>query len=195
MWLRAFYFSLCTLVAAGLVHIGIVLLIPTYGTRDAYARLSQDTAMLAFKMLPDDVSGGPISDVDPFFAYGVCRFDISRDGVSISAPKTDAFWSATIVNEDGSVVYSLNNRTAIDGKLDLLLLNPVLVLRLRELQPPEIENAIVVESDMKAGFAVVRVLRPDDSWQQQAKLFLDGTKCSAYVPSPPVDSGQPTASQ
>ncbi len=195
MWLRAFYFFLCTLVVAGLVHIAIVLLIPLYGTRDAYARLSSDTQMLDFRMLPDGVTGGPISDVDPYFAYGVCRFDIRQEGVAISAPKTDAFWSATIVNEDGSVVYSLNNRTAIDGKLDLLLLNPVLVLRLRELQPPEIENAIVVESEMKSGFAVVRILRPDDSWEQQAKAFLEGTKCKAYVPTVPADSGQPTVSQ
>ncbi len=182
MILRTLYFTLCTVVIAGLVHIAIVLLIPSYGTRDAYAQLSRDFPMLAFKAMPDDGSQSPIADMDPFFAYGVCRFDITGEGVRIEAPRIDTFWSATIVNEDGTVVYSLNNRTAIETRLDLLLLSPVQILRLREVQPPEIENSIVVESDMKEGFVVLRVLRPDDSWRERAREHIEGVKCTAYTP-------------
>lgn len=180
---RSIYLAFCALVIAGLVHVAIVLLIPAMGTRDAYALLAKEAPMLSFRPLADQDNGGLVSDIDPFFAYGVCRFDITDEGVAVSAPKIDTFWSATIVNQDGSVVYSLNNRTAIDGKLELLLLNPVQILRLRELRPPEIENSIVVESDMKAGFAVVRVLRPDESWQSKASSFLSGVKCNSYTPA------------
>ncbi|MCU0790547.1 MAG: DUF1254 domain-containing protein [Nitratireductor sp.] len=185
MILRSIYYALCALVLAGLVHIAIVLLIPSYGTKDAYAKLSRDFPMLAFRQMPENGSQGPIADMDPFFAYGVCRFDLSEEGVSITAPKIDTFWSATIVNEDGTVVYSLNNRTAIDTRLDLVMLNPSQILRLREFQPPEIENSIVVETDMKEGFMVLRVLRPDESWQGSAQSFLNGVKCVSYVPAAP----------
>jgi uncharacterized membrane protein len=151
--------------------------------------------MLAFRQMADDGSSSPIADMDPFFAYGVCRFDITEEGVQITAPRIDTFWSATIVNEDGTVVYSLNNRTAIDTRLDLLLLNPVQILRLREVQPPEIENSIVVESDMKEGFIVLRVLRPDESWRGRAGSFLQGVKCAAYTPvaAPAPEAGPETS--
>jgi uncharacterized membrane protein len=183
MTLRIVYLSLCVLVLAGIVHVAIVLLIPVYGTRDAYALLSNQTDLLGFKAIPYG-EDGPLAETDPFFAYGVCRFDITEQGVAIRGPKIDSFWSATIVDENGSVVYSLNSRTAIDSRLDLLILNPIQILRLREVQPPEIENSIVVESEMKAGFAVLRVLRPDDSWADRAKAFLEGISCSAYTPAP-----------
>ncbi len=182
MILRILYFTLCTIVIAGLVHIAVVLLIPSYGSRDAYARLSRDFPMLDFKAMPEGGSQSPIADMDPFFAYGVCRFDITAEGVRIAAPRIDTFWSATIVNEDGTVVYSLNNRTAIETRLDLLLLSPVQVLRLREAQPPEIENSIVVESDMNEGFVVLRVLRPNESWRKRAREHIEGVKCTAYTP-------------
>jgi uncharacterized membrane protein len=195
-YLRILYFTLCVLVIAGLVHISIVLLIPAYGTQDAYAQLSRSMPLLAFKPIGQDAADSPVSDIDPYFAYGVCRFDITEEGVAIRAPKIDTFWSATVVDENGSVVYSLNTRTAIDGRLDLVLVNPVMVLRLRELQPVEIENSILVETDMKQGFAVIRVLRPEASWKKQADAFLGQVSCASYVPQP--GSGEtvtPTPSQ
>jgi uncharacterized membrane protein len=191
MTLRIIYLSLCVLVLAGLVHVAIVLLIPVYGTRDAYALLTSQTDVLGFKPIPYGETG-PLAETDPFFAYGVCRFDITEEGVAIRGPRIDSFWSATIVDENGSVVYSLNSRTAIDSRLDLLILNPIQILRLREVQPPEIENSIVVESEMKAGFAVLRVLRPDDSWADRARTFLEGIACSAYTPAPAPEP-QPAA--
>ena len=192
MTLRIIYFSLCVLVLAGLVHVAIVLLIPVYGTRDAYALLTQQTEMLGFKPIPYG-ENGPLAETDPFFAYGVCRFELVDQGVAIRGPRIDSFWSATIVDENGSVVYSLNSRSAIDSRLDLLILNPIQILGLREVQPPEIENSIVVESEMRAGFAVIRVLRPDDSWADRARAFLEGITCSAYVPAPALPPQPPAA--
>ena len=183
MTLRLVYLAFCALVIAGLVHVAVVLLIPAYGTKDAYATLSKDYELLKFRQLTGDNSSGLLSDIDPFFAYGTCHFDFSEEGVSIIAPKFDTFWSATVINQDGSVVYILNSRTAIDSKLELIMLNPVQILRLREVQPPEIENSIVVETDMKAGFVVLRVLQPDDSWAGAASTFLEKVKCAPYTPA------------
>jgi uncharacterized membrane protein len=199
MRLRIVYLTLCAIVVAGLVHIAIVLLIPTYGTKDAYAQLSKDFGELSFKPMAENGAQNPIADMDPFFAYGVCRFDIGDAGVSIKAPKIDTFWSATIVNQDGTVVYSLNTRTAIDSRLDLVMLSPVQILRLRELQPPDIENSIVVETEMKEGFMVLRVLRPDESWEAKARSFLDEVKCTSYELAPaqpaPADSAPEVETQ
>lgn len=180
---RAAYLLACMIVLAAITHITIVLLIPTFGTKDAFALLSKSTDLFSFKQISSSDKHLPLSDSDPFFSYGVCRFDLSERGLAVNGPKIDTFWSATIVNEDGTVVYSLNNRTAIDQKLDLILLNPVQILRLRELQPPEVETAIIVEANINGGFLLLRVLTPDDSWNSSAKRFLDSIKCNAYLPS------------
>jgi uncharacterized membrane protein len=183
---RTFYLIACTLVLAGITHIAIILLIPAFGTRDAFAVLSSQTEPLEFKTLDIDAPDTPLSDVDPFFAYGVCRFSLADSGVMLNGEKIDTFWSATIVDGDGTVVYSLNSRTAVDQKLDLILLNPLQILRLRELKPPEVENAIVIESDMNDGFIVLRVLQPDPSWHLKASEFLSSVHCDAYQPTAPA---------
>jgi uncharacterized membrane protein len=180
---RAAYLFTCMIVLAAITHITVVLLVPTFGTKDAFALLSKTTDLFSFEQISSSGEQLPLSDSDPFFSYGVCRFELSEQGLAVSGPKIDTFWSATIVNEDGTVVYSLNNRTAIDQKLDLILLNPVQILRLRELQPPEVETAIIVEANINGGFVLLRVLTPDVSWISSAKRFLDSISCNAYLPS------------
>ncbi|MFZ1813230.1 MAG: hypothetical protein WBO55_11815 [Rhizobiaceae bacterium] len=197
-WGRMIYYAICTLVVAGIVHISVVLLIPAYGTKDAFATISGKIDPLDFKPVSELGGNVLITDVDPYFAYGLCRFDLKTLGMQMSAPKIDTFWSATLIDEDGTVIYSLNSRTAIDNKLDLILLNPVQILRLREVAPIEAESAIIVESDVNAGFVVVRVLRPDENWAAKANGFLNKVECKTYVPTSVVvpeadeEPGQPS---
>ena len=183
---RGIYYAICALVVAGIVHIAIILLVPEFGTRDAYATISGKLEPLDFKPVNNKDSALRLSDIDPFFSYGACRFDLTETSVKMTAPKIETFWSATLVDEDGTVIYSLNSRTAIDNKLDLLVLNPVQILRLREAQPAEAETAIIIEADVKAGFVILRVLRPNDSWNGQARDFLNSVKCEAYDPGDPA---------
>ena len=180
---RIAYYMLCALVLAGIVHISIILLIPTYGTQDAFAVISRKIEPFAFNQIPGAGKDALLSDVDPFFAYGVCRFEMDKSGLLMSGPKIDSFWSATVLDEDGTVIYSLNRRTAIEGKLNLILLDPTAILRLREVAPPEAETAIIVEADVKAGFVVLRVLMPDESWKGRAEAFLRDVSCAPYTPS------------
>jgi uncharacterized membrane protein len=179
---RLIYYLVCTLALAVIAHIVIVLLIPLYGTRDAFALLSGQTELMEFQILDNAAADSPLIDLDPFFAYGVCRFDLSQGGVIVSGELVDSFWSATVVDENGTVVYSLNSRTAIDGKLDLILLDPVRILRMRELQPAEVETSIIIESEIDEGFFILRVLRPDSSWSRIAQDFLESVQCLTYEP-------------
>lgn len=190
---RTIYLSACSLALAGIVHIAVVLLVPEVGTRDAYAILSRQTASYSFRPVDPEKGEGIVTDIDPFFAYGVCRFELGETGMALRGPQGGPLWSATVIDQDGGVVYSLNSRTAIEGRLDLVVLDPVLILRLRESQPADIQNSIVVETAMKAGFVVLRVFRPDASWRDAASSFLDAVRCQRYEPpaalAPPPATG------
>jgi uncharacterized membrane protein len=177
MW-RALYLVLAALVVAGIVHISVLLLVPAYGVKDAYATIERSIASFRFSR----IGGGQLRlpDSDPYFEYGVCRFEMSGGGMYMTGPKIDSFWSATLLDEDGSVIYSLNSRTAIDNKLDVIVLDPAGILQLRDLQPPEAESAIIVETEAPSGFVVVRVLRPDTSWTEKATRFLAAVECRPY---------------
>lgn len=175
---RLLYFLASVAVVAGIVHIAIILLVPRFGANDAYALVSRSVEPFEFK--PISTTESLLNETDPFFSYGVCRFRLADAGLYMSGPKIDSFWSATLLDVNGSVIYSLNSRTAVDNKLDLILLDPVETLRLRELQPPEAESAIIVESGVEEGFVVLRVLRPDESWLEKSDTFLKAVACNRY---------------
>ncbi len=179
---RFLYLAVCTAALAGIVHISVVLLVPEFGNRDAYAVISRKTDAFAFKPVDGKGEEALIADVDPFFSYGVCRFQLGETGVQLSGPKYESFWSAAVLDQNGGVIYSLNSRTAIDGRFDLIILDPLLTLKMREVKPQEAETSIIIEADVAAGFVVLRVLRPDSSWDQRTREFLNGVTCKPYVP-------------
>lgn len=158
----------------------IILLIPTFGTKDASDQMSQNSEVWEFVAL-SSVGAANIADVDPFFEIGACRFDLNVDSLLISGPETDAFWSASVFTQDGKILYSMNKRTAIDSKLSILVVNAIQMSNLREIQPEEIETSILVESRDNKGFVVLRVLSPDDSWRSGVKAFLDSIQCNRYA--------------
>lgn len=177
---RGIYILICGLVLAGIIHIMIILLIPMFGTKDASDQLSQNNDMWEFVTL-SSVGAANIADVDPFFEIGACRYDLGEDSLLISGPETDAFWSASVFTEDGKILYSMNKRTAIEGKLSILVVNAIQMSNLREIQPEEIETSILVESRNNKGFVVLRVLTPDESWKSGVEAFLDSIKCNRYA--------------
>lgn len=179
---RAFYVAAAGLVLAGIVHITIVLLVPKYSTRDAWNYLSSRADLYSFTRLDRQGSEAAIAEVDPFFSYGVCRFNLAESGVRMVGPVAPNFWSASVFDSEGEVVYSLNNRTAINNKLDMIIVSPLQTLALREAQPDEIETSVVIETGIASGYVVLRALQPDDSYAPDNQAFFEAIRCGRYDP-------------
>lgn len=177
------YILLMGLVLAGIIHIAVVLLIPKYSTRDAWAFLSSRTNLFAFTVFDDPSALSGISEVDPYFYYGVCRFDLEDAPLRLVGKRTELFWSASVFDESGKVIYSLNDRTAIDRQLNLLIVDPIQALDIRGNEQAEIENAIIIEANIRLGFVVVRILHPDNGWKTENNTFLKAIKCSRLSPN------------
>ena len=117
------------LVGALIVHIGVIFAMPRVSENNAWSRLV--AIMPSFE--PTLVSGGGASlraepDVagafgfmDPAFVIAACRVSVSQAPVRLSAQGADAFWSASIVARSGDNLYSINERLAPHGRLDLLV--------------------------------------------------------------------------
>lgn len=175
---RFLYMFVCGLILAGIVHISIILLIPNYGSRDAWNIISKRNDMWIFSSLSGDKDGSDtLEDTDPYIKMGACTFDLDEAGLRLIGKKTIGFWSVSVFDQGGSVIYSLNNNSAINNTLNLIVLNPIQMISLRETPSEDVEHAVIIEADIGKGFVVLRKFQRDISETDAVNEFLTNAKC------------------
>jgi uncharacterized membrane protein len=175
---RLIYTSLLGLVGAGIVHIAIVLMIPYYSERDSWALVSKVGQPYSVARLDrDGPAAGALRKADPMFDIAVCRFDLGDGSVHLFAPGRVPYWSLSVFDRRGHNVFSLNDRTANAGVLDVVVARPFQLVELRKAMPANYENAVFVESDIGEGMMVVRSFVPDDSWRRIVAGHVASMRC------------------
>ncbi|MHA1158892.1 MAG: DUF1254 domain-containing protein [Alphaproteobacteria bacterium] len=166
------------LLLGGVVHIVIVLLVPLYADKDAWARIQAFDAELRFSAVPQAGPGDEaLPLLDPRMAHAVCQFDLAAGAIKITAAMPDTFWSIAIFDRRGRNVYSLNDAATDGPTLDLVLTTPVQMAQIRQNPPELLETAIIFERAMGLGFAVLRVLVQDDSLADTVREALARARC------------------
>ncbi len=181
MSLRVLYLMICGIILAGIVHISIILLIPDYGSRDAWNIISRNSDLWRFREFSNNKKlANALEDTDPYLPMGACTFDLSVAGLQLTGGQSKSFWSLSVFDQDGKVMYSLNSRTAIENRLDLIVLNPVQMIALREAPPLEVEHSVVIEADIDKGFVVLRQFQSDVSRSLDTADFMAAAHCQKY---------------
>jgi uncharacterized membrane protein len=119
-------YLLAIAILAGIVHIVSVLALPRLAPRDAFARVSALASVGKLTVL-DPVA--PKSSVfafeDPATALGVCRYDLSGGPLEIVATlPPEQMMLFSFHGRYGDVFYSMTDRAASKGRLDVLVLTP-----------------------------------------------------------------------
>lgn len=172
------------LVGAGIVHIVILLLLPSFSERDAWSRLAQAADLYTVTRIAGAETTVPgdaeplLAPVDPLFDAVACRFDLTNGIAHLKAPGTVPFWSVSVYDRGGQNIYSFNDRTANDGVLDFLIATPVQMVEIRKSLPPELETSVFVEADVEEGIVVIRSFIPDESFRPAITAYLDSISCS-----------------
>jgi len=170
------------ILLGGIIHIAVVLLVPLYATRDAWAEMGQFGRDGVFHILPRPAPGAePIAGLDPRMIHTVCRFSLENGPVRITASLPDEFWSIAIFDRRGRNIYSLNDRAAERAELDVAIITPVQMAQLRQDPPAALETAIVVEVPIEEGFALIRVFVGDDSLLPEAEAAIRTADCSGSL--------------
>ena len=173
------YALLLGLVGAGIVHIAVLLLLPTLAERDAWTRLANAAGL--YVVTPADGSGGtqPVVEApDPLFRAVACRFDLEDGPVWLRAEGSVPFWSASIYDRSGQNIYNFNDRTAAGAALDFVVVTPAQMVEMRKELPAELESSIFVEADLGEGMVIVRSFTPDDSWKSIISTYLGSIACT-----------------
>ncbi|NMG38975.1 DUF1254 domain-containing protein [Chelativorans sp. ZYF759] len=177
---RFAYALLIGVVGAGIVHIAILFLLPYLAERDAWSRMAELGEVHETLMIEGEEANRLLANPDPLFLAAACRFDLDEGPVRIHAPDRVLFWSLSVYDRMGQNIFSLNDRTASEGQLDIVILKPVQMLDLRHAFPEDFATSIFVEADLEAGTAVIRSFLPDESWRSRVGDYLRSVSCDPY---------------
>jgi uncharacterized membrane protein len=176
---RLLYAILVGVVGAAIIHIAILFLIPHTTARDAWSQL-EDAGEL-YQVTPATGSGTEVVPLvrngDPLFRAAACRFDLADGGLQLSSPHQLPFWSLSIHDRAGQTSYSLTDRAASKGLLDVVILSPLQMVEMRRAMPAELERAVFIESTTSEGIVLLRALVPDQSWNSVADRFFRDLNC------------------
>lgn len=165
------------LVGAGIIHIAILLMLPSYSERDAWSTLSGQANYYTVARLDPPDSAALIGTLDPLFDAAACRFDLRDGTVHITGEGEIPYWSISVYDRVGQNVFSLNDRSSTDGELDFVIATPEQMIDLRNALPVGYDRAVFVEADVNEGIVVVRAFAPDESWEPTVSRYLAGLDC------------------
>jgi len=172
------YAAIVGLIGAGIVHVAILLLLPTMSPRDAWSRLAAQADLYqTTPYVTDSDVAGPAGIADPYFQAVACRFDLGEGVAHVQGSGVVPFWSASVYDRSGQNIYSLNDRSAKDEQLDIVILTPAQMVDMRKAPLEELENAVFVETPIDEGIVVVRGFAPDQTWVRKVADFLGAIDC------------------
>lgn len=177
---RLAYAILTGLIGAAFLHVVIILALPQFTGKDAYTRVQAEGRANRFWTLGSDPHGPRLANIDPFLKVAVCHFDISESPIRLSAEGQARFWSLALFDKDSNEIFSMNDHTSVDGTLDVLAASAGQLALIRKALPEGLTHTIFVELAKPAGYAVLRVMAPQASYEEPAAQFLKEAGCQPF---------------
>lgn len=165
-------------LGAATLHILSILALPYFTGNDAYARIATLGDPLRFYPLPNTpVPGATPINNDPNLRVAVCALSTAEHPIRLFAPAGVPFWSIGLFDSASNEVFSMNDRTAVGGALDVVVATPVQLNAIRKALPTDLSQSILVEMSGEDGYAVLRTFVPTASMEEAARSFLNGAGC------------------
>lgn len=183
-------FAVAALLAAAAIHISVILLVPLLAQSDGWSRLSRYAVENRFTEIGSSEDGG-VAGLDPLFVNGACRINLREAPAAIAVDARDRFWSLALYDPKGVIVFSLNDRTAIEGRLDMIVAAPAQNAKLKRAPAEDIALSIVTESPSDHLIALLRLFAPTRTAQDDARQILRRAEClpDPSLLAPPASGG------
>ncbi len=188
--LKILFTIITGLVGAALLHLVIVLALPYFTGRDAFTRILNYDESNRFYMLSATPDASGLANDDPYVRIAVCAFSIDEEPVRLQAQGAVPFWSLAVFDTASNEVFSMNDRTSVDGVMDVIVATPIQMTALRKSLPEALAKSILVEMPDSEGYTVLRTLAPQRSLEEAARTFLAGASCEP-LPAPEAPRPDP----
>lgn len=158
------------LILGAITHIMTLIAIPAAAPNDAYHRLARLTPLGQPVLV--DMNDPPTPFLDPNFVHVACLYDVSRGAVRVSVPVSKSYTAISLYAQDGVAFYAVNERSAQQGTLQVLLLSPS-----ARTAPDNTLGIPTIVAPTTAGFALVRAMVPLPSMRADVEKALARTRC------------------
>jgi uncharacterized membrane protein len=170
---------LAGLILGGIIHLSVILLVPTFAERDAWSRLASiapDQAVIALDHADSDLSRA--LQLDPALNYGICQFDLARGPVFIDGKLPHSFWSIAVAARDGRVIYSTTSRAGSGDEIKLGVFNPAQSRLLAEEGLDIGQGFLIVNAPTNQLTAIVRLWPEHDALRARYNDALEQISCT-----------------
>lgn len=166
------------LIGAVLLHVIVILAAPSFSGIDAFSRVLDEGDLDEFHSLGEKTDGAGLENNIPFIKEAVCAFDVDFGPSVIYAEGRVPFWSAAVYDEDSNEVFSMNDRTAVGGALDLVVGSAGQLAAIRRAADASTSKAFLIELPASRGYVVLRALYPEASMAGDADAFIESASCA-----------------
>jgi uncharacterized membrane protein len=166
----------------GVVHLGTIILLPRTATQDAYARLASDTPVNSVAPLPQPrPEKAAMPFMDPAYAAGVCRYDLSNGPLKLTVPVSLAYTSVSFYTRYDVAYYAINDRAAGRRVIELDLMTPEQKNAMPEDEDVTAADRLIVESPTVSGIIAIRALAPEPGLMPMAQATIANARCAVQT--------------
>ena len=186
MMARLFWFAVAA-VAAVATYAGFILFVPGYMFAAGISNMAANHGANRFFILPPEHQARLFPGLPRNGVTGICLFDVSQGGVTLSADLPDGFWVTTIYSDKGETIYTVNNRQSGSNVFNVRLSRAPgfieMLVQATDKERPEIDSGWTVQSPEPRGLAVVWYPLPDPALRPSTAEAVARSKCAADVPA------------
>lgn len=179
------YWIFTSLVLAIAVHVGYVLVAPSYALQRSLEALVAEMGMNRFFILGPGDQARLFPAFPPEHVFGACAFDLGETKISLTASMPEGMWTLTIYSASGDVVYTLNDTQSGTASFTVSLsLAPGLVEMITQtgIEDPVNVTGWEVKTSEPTGLAVFWIPVSEDAMRAGVIKTLGSTACRPDSP-------------
>jgi len=160
------------------IHLVVILILPTLAPNTVTSKLNA-VAQVNKTVLLDAVAPGAPNPLrlDPDLIYAACRLDLRTGPGELSGLLPATFWSVSVYDPSGTVIYSTTSRDSSGQSLDLGVFDQGQTRLLAEQKIDVDAGLLIVESQSDDVFVVVRLEPPQPAVRDRYAAQLQKLAC------------------
>lgn len=175
------------LILGLIIHLVVILAMPSFSNRDAFGRLnsSPDSAATGFVLSQSAQNGLPwLHFSDPASSMAVCSYHLDKGPYIVSIRAAAPFQSVSFHTRGGGTFFAVTDRAEVRGQLDFILATDDQMEQITtESDYDELySHHIRVPSPSMEGLVVIRSLAPSPSFKIKAENALALADCRRLEP-------------
>ena len=175
------------LIIAGIVHILTILAMPRLAPLDSFSRMEAITPLARVTPLPPIQPGQEFAPFeDPAMAAAVCRYDLDRGPLRVRGNLTsDNLLLLSFHSRFGEVFYSMTDRSATKGALDILVVTQTQLTAIEAYDSEdELPSELRLIAPQSVGYVILRSLALQPGAMDDARARLTTISCGVDASTP-----------